>query len=181
MTWNPEQEEATESMSLVEKGAYLCLVSDAEVAMKDINTRGVKLTLQILHPNATTMTKYDGRKVFLYYTWDNKNAMAVKLGRQGLADLLFALDVKGKQFNTPDDVCDAVINGEVIANVIQRKRTDTGDIQNNVQMFFRKDGTHRGAKQTFRVLDWGGVESGLGSGRSNGGASATADDGDVPF
>ncbi len=178
MTWNPDQEESTESLNIVDKGAYLCFVSGAEVSMKDINTRGVKVTLQILNPNATTITKYDGRKVFLYYTWDNKNAMAVKLGRQGLADLLFALEVSNKTFNTPDDVCDAIINGEVLCNVVQRKRTDTGELQNNVQMYFRKDGVHRGPKQTFKLYDWGGVEEGLGSGGAHG---AESSDSDVPF
>jgi hypothetical protein len=182
MTWIPEQEEETESFGLVEKGGYLCLISDAQVAMKDINTRGVKVTLQILNPNSTVETKYENRKLFLYYSWDNRNDMAVKLGRQKLADLLFAIETDSKKpFNTPDDVCDELVNKEVLCNVTTRKRSDTGEMQNDVQMYFRKDGVHRGTKQNFKLLTWGGVESGLGSGRANGPAILAESEDGVPF
>jgi hypothetical protein len=160
MTWNPNEEEESVSDFIVEKGAYLCVVTSAESHMKDINTRGIKLTLQVCHPNASLLTKFENRRIFLYYTWDNKNSVAVKLGRQKLADLLYAVN-EMKACQTPDDVCDLVINKEVIANVVVTKRTDTGDNRNEVKMYFRKDGTHRGAKQTQLIDKWGGIPDAL--------------------
>jgi len=183
MTWIPGQEDETEGYGLIEKGGYLCLIADAQSAMKDINTRGVKVTLQILNPNSSIETKYENRKVFLYYTWDNKNPVAVKIGRQKIADLLFAIGTDvNKPFNTPEAVCQEILDKEVLCNIVQRKRTDTGEMQNDVQMYFRNDGSYRGKKQSFRLEKWGGVDGdvGVSGGRVAGGSNPAFSD-DVPF
>lgn len=179
MTWNPAEEEETTNGNLIDKGSYLCLVSDASVHQgATINHRGIKVTLQIVNPRPGIETKFDGRKVYLYFTWDNPNATAVQIGKKKLADLLFAVDVI-RAFNTPDDVCNVILDKEVLCNVFPRKRTDTGETNNDVSMFFRPDGTHRGSKQSFKLDPWGGVSDEAVSARGH--ASVSAGEDDVPF
>ncbi len=182
MSWNPDEEEASTGSMVLPKGAYRCLVVEAKQNFKNVNSVGVQVVLQVIEHEPQAGNKYDGRKVFLYFTWDNLNEMAKKIGRRQLADLLFAAGKNGRPYNSATEISEALQDTEVIANLKIVKRSDTGEDKNEAAMFFNLKGQHRGDKQTVKMFPWGGIEEGLGSGRGNGQTSAaTSEDGDVPF
>ena len=160
MSWNPDEEEQTSLNTIIEKGAYRCIVAEAKQSMKDPETVGVQVVLQVCEHQPQAGNKYDGRKIFLYMTWANRNAIAVDIGRRKLADLLFACGISGKQYNSASQVAEDVVDKEIIANVTVGKRTDTGEEKNDVSMFFNKQGLHRGKEQKIKLYPWGGLTSG---------------------
>jgi hypothetical protein len=186
--WNPDAEEASTGGNIIPKGAYRCFVSEAKQHMKNIDSVGIQVVLQIVEHSPQAGNRYNGRKVFLYFTWSNPSEMAVMLGRRKLSDLLFATGKSGKMYNSASEVAEDLSGSEIIANVTVTKRTDTGEDKNDVAMFFTPKGVHRGPKQSIKMYEWGGIENGTEKparpGKPATGAAAytpAAADEDVPF
>jgi len=181
MIWIPANEEPTVSNILLPKAAYRCLIAEASQHFKSVNNVGLKVVLQVVEHEPQAGNKFSGRKIFLYFTWDHPNEMAVSMGRRKLSDLLFAIGNGDSKFNSASEIADAIVDHELIANVKIGKRSDNGEDRNEVDMFFNLKGIHRGPKQTVKLLPWGGIED-VGTARGHvGGGKASAEPEDTPF
>lgn len=177
MAWNPNEESESVGFEPLPKGAYRVLVAESSQHMKDKDTVGLKVTLQVVPHKAGESNAYENRKVWLYFTWDNRSAEAVAIGRRKIADLLFACGIESKAYNSASEIASDITDKECIANISIRKRTDTGENKNDVDMFFNLKGAHRGAKQTQKVGEWQGTD-----GKAKPAAFKVPDiDEDVPF
>ncbi len=147
MTWNPDEEIASESKyALLPKALYRVVIEKVETKVNnvDVSKIGVNMMFTVIDYDLENPCQFSKSKIFSYFTWSHPNDIAVQMGRKKIADILFAAE-KIKQYQGPSEFAEELLGQEILVNVIQQKRSDTGELKNeiagafNLQMKSRKD------------------------------------------
>jgi Protein of unknown function (DUF669) len=157
MTWNANGEEQTQTQqyALLEKGAYKVVLEKCELKRNQVNVQncGMNLMFTVIDYDHETPCPMKNRKIFSYFCWQNDNETAVKIGRQRLADVLFAAGHGKKQYTGPEEFAEDLLGAEFFVNVIQKKRSDTGEIKNEIEAAFNAEGKARNpAVKAFKMI-----------------------------
>ncbi|MEQ8785105.1 MAG: DUF669 domain-containing protein [Pirellulaceae bacterium] len=120
--------EPTTDFDAIPAGKYLAVITESEWKPNKAGTGTyLQFTLQILDGD------YKGRFVWARLNLDNPNATAVKIARAELSAICRAVGVM-----QPKDSVE-LHNLPLVISVKCRKRPDTGEIQNELKGYFKKE------------------------------------------
>jgi hypothetical protein len=109
-------------------GKYLAMITDSEMKQTSAGTgRYLQLTFQVLEGPCRN------RRVWARLNLENQNAQAVQIARGELSAICRAVGVM-----TPKDSCE-LHNLPLIISVKCSKRKDTGEMENRIASYARKD------------------------------------------
>ena len=120
--------EPTTDFDPVPAGKYLAVITESEMKPTKAGTgRYLQLTFEILDG------QYKGRHLWARLNLDNPNETAVKIARAELSAICRAVGVMA-----PNDSVE-LHNLPLVITVRCKKRSDTGDIQNEIRGYSKKE------------------------------------------
>jgi hypothetical protein len=128
LNFNANEVEPTD-FDVLPAGKYFAMIVESEMKPTSAGTgRYLQLTFQILEGPCKN------RRIWARLNLENPNQQAVQIARGELSAICRAVGVM-----TPKDSCE-LHNLPLIVNVKCRKRQDTGDIENRIASYAKKDG-----------------------------------------
>lgn len=126
--FNAHEVDPATDLDPVPAGKYMAMITESELKpTKDNTGRYLQLTFTILDG------QFKGRNLWARLNLENTNATTVKIARAELSSICRAIGVM-----TPRDSCE-LHNLPMQITVKLRKRADTGELQNEIRGFAKKD------------------------------------------
>jgi hypothetical protein len=126
--FNAHEVDPTSNLEPIPAGRYLAIITDSELKpTKSGNGHYLQLAFQILEG------PYKNRMVWSRLNLHNANETTVKIARAELSAICRAVGVM-----TPRDSCE-LHNIPLVIAVRLKKREDTGELQNEVRGYFKKE------------------------------------------
>jgi hypothetical protein len=126
--FNANEVDPTTDLEPIPAGKYLAMITDSEMKpTKSGDGRYLQLTFQILEG------PYKNRFVWARLNLHNANETAVKIARAELSAICRAVGVM-----TPKDSCE-LHNLPLVITVKLKKREDTGELQNEIRGFSKRE------------------------------------------
>jgi len=126
--FNANEVDPTADLEPIPAGKYLAMITDSEMKpTKSGDGRYLQLTFQILEG------PYKNRFVWARLNLHNANETAVKIARAELSAICRAVGVL-----TPKDSCE-LHNLPLVITVKLKKREDTGELQNEIRGFSKRE------------------------------------------
>jgi hypothetical protein len=126
--FNANEVDPTTDLEPIPAGKYLAMITDSEMKpTKNGDGRYLQLTFQVLEG------PYKNRFVWARLNLHNANETAVKIARAELSAICRAVGVL-----TPRDSCE-LHNLSLVITVKLKKREDTGELQNEVRGYAKKE------------------------------------------
>lgn len=119
-------DEANSSFTPVPDGMYNLVIEKAEIKKSKANNDMLSLAFRI------DDGEYEKRKLFTNLNLENANPVTVEIAKKQLHALLILCGVK--QLEHPDDL----IGQALSVKVVVKKRTDTGELTNEVVLAIKK-------------------------------------------
>lgn len=126
--FDANQVEPTGDFEPIPAGKYLAVITDSEMKPNKAGTGSLlQLTLQVIEG------EYQNRLLWTRLNLDHPNAVAVQIARADLSAICRAVGV----FSPRDSV--ELHNLPLVIHVRCKKRTDTGDIVNEIKGYAKRD------------------------------------------